>query len=228
MILLLRPLPWPLPQSLDPWPRWSLLDWHDPPLLLRLDRRDPATVRQAALLAPLLSAAERQRLQQLRHPDDRDRFLLGRGALRHCLGVLLDCDPAQLQLDEGPHGKPSLRRGIAAAPPQFNVAHAGDCILLALHPQRAVGVDVERQRPGLNWPAIAARMMPDTWQTSLRHLSGTVQAEACLQAWCQLEAQLKARGCGLAGLSAAGGANRSGPCCPIALPAGYAGAAALA
>jgi hypothetical protein len=85
------------------------------------------------------------------------------GALRHCLGVLLDCDPAQLLLDVGPHGKPALRRGIgagAAAVPQFNVAHAGDCILLALHPRRAVGVDVEQQRPGLNWPAIAARMMP--------------------------------------------------------------------
>jgi 4'-phosphopantetheinyl transferase len=231
MTLLLRPLPWPLPQSPNPWRCWSLLDWDDPPLLVLLDRRDPATARQASLLAPLLSLAEHQRLQQLRRPDDRDRFLLGRGALRHCLGVLLDCDPAQLLLDVGPHGKPALRRGIgagAAAVPQFNVAHAGDCILLALHPRRAVGVDVEQQRPGLNWPAIAARMMPDTWQTSLRPLLGTVQAEACLQAWCQLEAQLKAQGWGLAGRGAAGGTHGSGPCWSIALPAGYAGAAALA
>lgn len=131
------------------------------------DPRLPATVwmaglgwltpsRRAELLA-LLSSEERQRLRSWRQPGDRDHFLLGRGLLRQRLGEALGLEPARLHFRLGPQGKPALdERGAM----QFNLAHSGALVLLALHPRRPVGVDVERQRPVPNWEAIARRHLP--------------------------------------------------------------------
>jgi 4'-phosphopantetheinyl transferase len=247
----LRPLPWSLDQS----PGQLLRAWGAKageaslPLLLLIDRRDAAWARAAPALRGLLCARELERLALFRQAADRERFLLGRGGLRWLLGTLLDCAAAELPLSEGSHGKPELRGG-----PQFNVSHAGDLVLLAVHRHWPIGVDVERERFDLDWEAIGRRVLPASELQALRQLPPALRAAGYLRAWCRLEAKLKARGDGLSGLAALaaweetaqqeaaqeaceGGAHGSGgpgraashsmPLWDLALPQGYGGAVAL-
>ncbi|MEB3322887.1 MAG: 4'-phosphopantetheinyl transferase superfamily protein [Synechococcaceae cyanobacterium] len=196
------------------------------PLVLAIDRADPAVRRALPELPPLLSVAERTRMESHRRPEDRERFLLGRAGLRLGLAAVLARDPRSLTFAAGPHGKPFLEGGAGApdpAAPQFNLSHAGDLILLALHRWRAVGVDVERERPGLDWRPIARRCLSPPTRRRLEALAAEAQGAAFLQAWCELEAILKAAGTGL------GGEPPTQPATlwVLALPGGYRGAAAL-
>lgn len=204
-----------------------------PPLLLLIDRDDPAVAAALPRLSGLLAPEERARLAQLRKAGDRERFLLGRAVLRLCLAELLDQPPASLLLVAGPKGKPFLadpegihRRGV----PRFNVSHSGGLVLLGFHAAAEVGVDVERHRPDLCWRPIARRFLPPQAVSRIESLSAEVQGRAFLQAWCRLEAGLKARGMGLYGLDQdpPDGTALAEELWSIALPAGYCGAAALA
>jgi 4'-phosphopantetheinyl transferase len=180
------------------------------PLLLAHDLRDPLPESVRAALAASLAPAEQQRWEALRLPEDRERFLRGRGALRRLLGAWRDEPPEAVPIGVGAHGKPCCLGG-----PEFNLSHSGNLILLAVHQQRPVGVDVEQLRPGLAWRPIAQRVLPPAeWQalevlaTALEQESAEQEAaeaerqaaEAFLAAWCRLEARLKAQGLGLAGL----------------------------
>lgn len=224
----LRPHPWRPGDSPPPAPQATA---H--PLLLLIDRRDPlAPARHDALLASL-SAAEHQRLAAYRRPADQQRFLLARGALRQLLGHWLERPPAAVALETGPHGKPRC-----AGAPAFNLSHSGDLILLGFHPHSEVGVDVERARPDLDWRPIARQVFPPAAAAALENFPAGGQARAFLRAWCRLEARLKARGEGLAGLErlrqpepggTAGTADALGSdtLWDVAVPPGYAAAAAL-
>jgi 4'-phosphopantetheinyl transferase len=191
--------------------------------VVALDRREilPEALRQA--LAASLAPAERQRLEALRQLADRERFLRGRAALRLLLGAWLALPPAAVPIEVGPHGKPHCPGG-----PQFNLSHSGDLILLALHPSRPVGVDVELPRPDLDWRPIARRVLPAAEAEALERLAagdgGSAAADRFLGAWCRLEAGLKARGLGLAGL---GDPPQGLTVWDVAVPAGYRAAVAL-
>jgi 4'-phosphopantetheinyl transferase len=216
----LLPYPWRLAEALSP-PAPALPG--GPPLVVALDRREilPEALRQA--LAASLAPAERQRLEDLRQLADRERFLRGRAALRLLLGAWLALPPAAVTIEAGPHGKPHC----PAAPP-FNVSHSGDLILLALHPSRPVGVDVEQGRPDLDWRPIARRVLPPAEAEALDRLAasdgGSAAADRFLVAWCRLEAGLKARGLGLAGL---GEPSAGLALWDVVVPAGYRAAVAL-
>ncbi len=198
-----------------------------PPLVLRIDRRAAAVQHGLADLAPLLSADEARRLERFRRIEDRERFLLGRGSLRLCLAALLAEDPARLRLAATAAGKPFLADASGQPQrqaPQFNLSHSGDLILLALHGAGAVGVDVERLRPSLNWRPIARRCLAPGELARIEGLAPAEQPLAFLEAWCALEARLKAVGSGLAG-------RRPEPeTCrlwPLELPPDHRGAVAL-
>lgn len=180
-----------------------------------------------ALLAP----DEQHRLTRLRCRQDQERYVLARSALRLLLGFWLQRDPASLRFTYGCHGKPAL---VDAGPeaPHFNLAHSGELILLAFHPARPVGVDVERQRPGLDWLPIARRVLSAADVEWIAALPAETGAAAFLEAWCRLEARLKASGEGLVGLERL---QRQDACSlrvpllwNVAVPVGYRAAVALA
>jgi 4'-phosphopantetheinyl transferase len=248
----LRPLPWcpldPLPAAFGP-PRPPGPEPSNPvaePLpaavagassrdlqLLLLDRRDRRLGGLApAFLEALLTPAERRQRDRFRQSADRDRFLLARAGLRRALGAWLGLDPAALVFALGAHGKPGLA-APGPASPSFNVSHSGDMILLGFHPRWPVGVDVERLRSDLAWEPLARRLLPAPQQAALAALPPELQAEAFLSAWCRLEARLKARGVGLAGLERRRGeegdpAGQPSPVWEVAVPSGYRAAVALA
>jgi 4'-phosphopantetheinyl transferase len=286
-----------------------------------------------AELEALLSTEERNQIDRLRRPEDRQRALLGRGVLRWVLGDWLALDPAALRFAAGPHGKPELvgpspppwqskpsqskpaewppnqskrRRSEQIYPkqchprptqpeqvdtekfhslpfnseltqseltqselsqselsqselsqheecqeqsprfrspfsnspssnspkfnlPQFNLSHSGELILLAFHARDPVGVDVERQRSDWDWRPIARRCLDPSTVESLLALAPAEAASAFVQAWCDLEAGLKARGVGLVGAKD-GQAQAMEPRLRrwrLVVPAGYAGSVAL-
>lgn len=226
----LQPLPWqPGCEPTAPPPA----DATTPPLLLLLDRRRPIGEEIRQCLAASLSCIEQRRLNAYRLAADKERFLLGRGSLRRLLGLWLGLAPEAVPLETGPRGKPHCACG-----PAFNLSHSGDLILLAVHTSRAVGVDVERLRPSLNWQAIANRMLPLTERQALAAFPETQRPEAFLAAWCRLEARLKARGTGLAALERLGAEPESAPrsaasagaeqLWDVAVPEGYRAAVAQA
>ena len=114
-------------------------------------------------------------------------------------------------------------------PPRFNISHSGDLILLALHTDAPVGVDVERIRPDLDWRPIARRCLAPARVESLLALPPAEAVSAFVECWCALEAGLKARGVGLAQASDAHVLVME----PrlrrwrLALPSGYGGSVAL-
>lgn len=167
-----------------------------PPLLLRIDRREDITAQTFEWLASTLAPQEWHRHDAYRLQADRERFLLGRGMLRQLLGLWLNQPPHAVTLAMGPHGKPFCPDG-----PEFNLSHSGDLVLVALHPCRPVGVDVEQLRPDLDWRPIARRMFEARVTRQLLSRPEPEQCPAFLQHWCRLEAKLKAAGQGLASAS---------------------------
>ena len=192
----LTPSPWRLEDE-PPTPEADASGWDsgEPPWLLQIDRRQPLAAAVQQQLSACLSPEEHRRHAAYRLPADRERFLLGRGALRRLLGAWLHLTPQAVPLMSDLHGKPRCPGG-----PHFNVSHSGELILLALHPVWPVGVDVERLRPALDWRAIAARMLTPAELQALAALPEAQRTGAFLRAWCRLEARLKCRGDGLAGL----------------------------
>lgn len=223
----LIPRPWRLAEDPRPWLAAALLSAEPQPLLLLLDCREPLDPDRRAALEITLAAGERQRLAALVRPRDRLRFLLARSGLRMLLAAWGGQVPQAVAIGVGPHGKPFCPGG-----PAFNISHSGELILLALHRHHAVGVDVERHRPGLDWQPLADRWLPQPQRLALQALPPGQRLAGFLQAWCQLEARLKAHGCGLAGLEQLRQQRAADLACPVErlrdveLPQGYHGALA--
>lgn len=237
------PEPQPTSARLPPWspedrPGGStLLELKRPltlgkdPLLLLLDNADSLPETLLISLEALLSTGERQALRQRRHPPDRSRHVAGLALVRLILGELLGNVASALPIERGWRGKPQLAPG-PWPPLQFNLSHSGSLLLLGLHRQRPIGVDLERHRPGLRWKAIARRCFSAETLAALEATPQTEQLQSFTEAWCRLEATLKADGGGLATRAGArsGGFDQGTPpqLFRPRLPAGYSGAVVLA
>ncbi|MGB5134438.1 MAG: 4'-phosphopantetheinyl transferase superfamily protein [Prochlorococcaceae cyanobacterium] len=193
----------------------------DRPTLFCVDRRERISRDTVALLYSNLSISERTRWGGYLLEEDRERFLLGRGTLRLLLGLLRDEAPSAVAIEMGAHGKPHCPGG-----PEFNIGHSGDLVLIALHPFRPVGVDVEIERTVLDWEPIARRLFAGSQVEALLRHSPSKRESAFLRLWCRFEAELKAQGCGLAA-EEANGLNSQACRWDLTLPKGYVGAAVL-
>ncbi len=158
--------------------------------------------RQRAAEA-VLSAPERVRYEAYGNPVVARRFAIGRAALREVVGAALDVAPSDVPLRDGAHGKPVLGRA-AARSLWFSVAHCEELLLIALSRCSDVGVDVERVRAIEHWERVAERVLDPFELRQLRHdvAAGEDAGVAFLGHWCRVEAELKAIGCGIAGLEA--------------------------
>ena len=142
-----------------------------------------------------LSPDERARADRFRFPRDADRFVAGRGILRDILGRYVAVAPAALAFRYGPQGKPELETP-AGTGVGFNVSHAGGVLLVAVGLRRSIGIDVERDRPGLDLE-LAARYFSPGELAVLRGLPDARRRRAFLDCWTRKEAYIKARGQGL-------------------------------
>ena len=94
----------------------------------------------------LLSGEERARAAQFAFEHDRVRFIQTHGIVRRILADYCGADGATLGFASNRHGKPYLIQQAASPNLQFSVSHSGDCCMLAVQRDHAVGVDVEKGR----------------------------------------------------------------------------------
>lgn len=169
----------------------------------------PVDTPSLARFGGLLSAAESAHAARFHRRADRERFAVGRGALRALLGRALGIDPRAVQLTRDASGRPQLVRGAAPATSQpassgapaaldFNISHAGRVVAIALSHGARVGVDVEQVRSLHDLASIAALACGPAELGWLQALPRDARSGALIELWTAKEACLKAAGCGLA------------------------------
>lgn len=207
-------------------------DSFSPPKLLLINRHDPKVRDRLPELNSLLSTQERQSLQRYRRSEDRELYLLGKGALKLLIAHLLGRNPACINFGRGTEGKPYVipHTDDKEAPIHFNLSHSGAFVLLGFHVSMQVGVDIERSSVGMDWIPIAMRFLDKVTFEYLLSLPADQQLKGFLREWCRLEASLKAKGVGFSGLVRNAGIDQA-PCqsrlWDVELPDGYEGAAAV-
>ncbi len=150
-----------------------------------------ANLALLSLAGELLSPDEHQRAARYHHDRDRERFIVSRVALRQLLGRYLDVAPAHVRFIIGDNKKPYV---AAKIPLYYNVAHAGDRILIAVsdHP---TGVDVEHITRDIAIEDIAQTCCSAAEQQYIN--TAADKPRAFYKLWTRKEALLKATGKGI-------------------------------
>ena len=189
--------------GLTVWPHASLVALLDGSEVLVCSaslEADDRTVRDALAV---LDPTERERFERYENVDVARRFAVGRLRLREMLGSLLGAPAAAVPIILGLHGKPALARAAQAGALRFSVAHCDDLLLVAVTRLGDVGVDVERIREIERWSRVDRVFGPSDRAALGREIAnGDEPSEVFFRFWCRGEAELKAIGCGISGLSA--------------------------
>jgi 4'-phosphopantetheinyl transferase len=146
-----------------------------------------------ATLAPV----ERERAARFRFERDRNRFMVGRGALREILGHYLQIDPIKVEFIYGPHGKPLLADNGREGGWQFNLAHSDALALVGVTCAGNIGVDIERIRPVNDVDELVARFFCPREIAAFHALPEEQKPIAFFNLWTRKEAWLKATGEGI-------------------------------
>lgn len=142
----------------------------------------------------LLTPDERERARRL---ADAAAFVAGRTLLRRTLAAYGEMAPHDVALAYDDLGKPRL-----ASPSRlrFNLAHAGDLVLLAVANGLEVGIDVEAMAPVPDLDAVTGLSLTPRELDRLAPLTGADRNAAFIRIWCCKEAWGKWRGDGVARL----------------------------
>jgi 4'-phosphopantetheinyl transferase len=143
-------------------------------------------------LSRSLSREERGRADDMA-PILARRFIVARGILRSLLSGFTGTAAEKLRFTYGTSGKPSL----ADHDIHFNVSHSAELGVFAFAPDRAVGVDVENERPVRRLLDVAQRFMSEDEIRSLAATAPQDRDAAFLRSWVVREARLKAEGKGV-------------------------------
>ena len=141
----------------------------------------------------VLDEAEQVRASRFRQPEDRDRFVTGRFALRSALSRRIGVPPKDVVVEIDTNHRPFCSGG-----PSFSLSHSGEIVLLALSndPELDIGIDVEREDRRLAIKELAGTVCTDAETTWLR--ANTPGASVrFLELWTAKEAALKCTGKGL-------------------------------
>ena len=162
-----------------------------------------ATDEQIERALDLLSSDERVRYAAYTNAIVARRFARGRHILRDVVGTAVSMAPGDVPLREGLHGKPYVAHR-SGRPLWFSLAHSEDFAVIALSRVAEVGVDLERSRAVEQWQRVADRVLDrqERMQLDVAVGAGDEPGSAFLRHWCRVEAELKAIGCGIAGLEA--------------------------
>ena len=140
-------------------------------------------------LASTLALEERRRADDL-PPVLARRFVVARGILRDLLSGFTGTPAQKLKFEYGSAGKPSLANHDI----NFNISHSAELGLFAFAPDRAVGVDVENERPVRRLLDVAQRFMSEDEVRTLAATDPEQRDASFLKSWVVREARLKAEG----------------------------------
>ncbi len=147
-------------------------------------------------LRSTLSAEEFERASHFYFLRDRACFAAGRGILRHLLGSYLRVAPERLSFCYNDYGKPALS-GQHAAALRFNLSHSDAIAVVAVTPERDLGIDVERYSESKGDEAVAEKYFSPREFACFRSVPEGLRTRVFLNCWTRKEAYIKARGMGL-------------------------------
>jgi 4'-phosphopantetheinyl transferase len=160
--------------------RANLLEWLERPL----SPHDLAS----------LSEDECARADRILVEDARRRFLTSRILARSILGECTGQEPARIEFDSGPQGKPHVRGGDSI---HFNISHSHHWWVIAVSRERDVGIDVEDWQRSIDIDRVAARLFAPEEVAVLQSLQGDQRRRAFFRVWTSREAVVKAMGEGI-------------------------------
>jgi len=134
-------------------------------------------------LLRVLDRAERARAAQFSFERDRVRFIQAHGIVRQILASYCDADAAILSFARNRHGKPYLVPRPNGPDLQFSVSHSGNCCMLAVRLDHAIGIDVEKVRDLPQVVDIAQSYFTPAESRVLAALQGTAQRDAFFVLW---------------------------------------------
>jgi 4'-phosphopantetheinyl transferase len=146
-------------------------------------------------LETLLDARERDRAGRFRFPEDKARFIAGRGLLRHALRRYAPQAPAGLELTYSPLGRPLVPGQLET--PNFSISHTHEMVALAFAHGAQVGIDLEHFDAKHDALALGERIMSEDDFPAFAALPDAEKAAAFYRVWTRKEAYLKARGEGI-------------------------------
>ncbi len=167
---------------------------------LRTDQIDlwlvqlPAAVPVA--LGATLTESERKRAARFAFEKDRAAYVTTRGTLRQLLGRQLGIAPAEVELTQGPQGKPGLA-AILESRIRFNVSHSGSLALIALTLDHEVGVDIEHGHDHFDLLELAETVFSPVERQRLATAEPAAHRTLFYRHWVAKEAYIKALGGGL-------------------------------
>ncbi len=181
------------------------LNWHHPPASYEFTGSEVHVWRLPLDLQPvelgalkeLLATDELARAERFRFPEHRCRFIARRGSIRTILGRYLDVPPQSLVFEKNKNGKPFLLGDAKTNPPTFNVSSSQDLALLAVTPDRKLGVDIERIDPKHTDRQVVESHFSSVEREALKNLDESQWLDAFFHCWCRKEAFIKAVGKGL-------------------------------
>lgn len=168
---------------------------HDGPAdisLWRVDFAFDASLADTAFTA--LSDDERVRAKSFRRQEDALRFASVRAALREQLARRLGIAADAVRFTSDANRRPHLADFNAL---DFNVSHAGAHGLVAMSPERRVGVDVEHHSDKFDWHSIASLTLDASEAAWIEQLDAAQQVAAFYDAWVAKEALVKTTGVGI-------------------------------
>jgi 4'-phosphopantetheinyl transferase len=177
-----------------------------------------ATAVELDAYATVLSAGERARAARFGAAVLRDRYVIGRAALRFVLAQTLGVAPARVPIVRGARGRPQLDDEPRI---DFNVSHTCDVALLGVRRGGRIGVDVERSDRTLNVAGIARKFMSARERATIAASDADGARRTLLTLWTCKEAMSKATGDALSAPFAAIDVDVSGARTPRAGPGKY-------
>jgi 4'-phosphopantetheinyl transferase len=161
-----------------------------PALGVRLWRCDLSDGTQISTRLATLSEPERDRAARFGHPALRDRYVLGRGALRTILGGLLGMPAAAVPIVRGPRGRPQLRDRLL----DFNLSHTDGTAIIGVSRHARIGVDIEARARVVNASGIARKFLSPGERSRLPEADADAMRRQVLRLWTCKEAMSKATG----------------------------------
>ncbi len=137
---------------------------------------------------------EHARARSFLREVDRRRYRSSWACARAILALYTGQPARELAFERGPRGKPAL---AGASRLCFSLSRSGALMLLALHGDHEVGVDLERADQHMVSEAVLERVLGGGERRFLGSLPAREQSRAFLQFWTLKEAVLKATGEGL-------------------------------
>ena len=172
------------------WPRVESLDSPEPATRLWWCTLR-ATPAQIAAWAGVLSEGERTRAARFAMPALRDRYVIGRTALRTVLADALGTTPADVAIVRGERGRPRLADDVGI---DFNLSHTQDVALVGLARGGRIGVDVERGDRRINVAGIARKFLTGAERAAIASIDEDAARRVVLTLWTCKEAMSKATG----------------------------------